>query len=292
MLHGGQVGQHQGERLAYAQLAPAQLGDGLGVGGVTGQVEATQAFDGYDFALAQQAASFLDGGFVGEAIGNIAGRGAATLRPYIVDIGNRGAGGGFQPHLGATDGAGHRLGMEAAVERVLVFGGTVRAERETRHGGVGPVVGDVTDDGETRAAVGAVDERVAIAPIGRVEQLAQAVGADAHIRRDGHKGGRVIFGMDDLEAAKAARRLPGHAQLIDARQGWGFGAQGVDKLIQHLPLTVDFDVDPGGGIAHPTGQPQARGQAIDERPETDALDDAADMDAGGDHLPPLGPPFP
>ena len=41
----------------------------------------------------------------------------------------------------------------------------------------GAVVGQRGDDGEARAAVGAVDERVPVAPVGRVALLGRAVGA-------------------------------------------------------------------------------------------------------------------
>ena len=47
-----------------------------------------------------------------------------------------------------------------------------------------PVVGDAAHDREARPAVGAVDERVAVAAVRGVEQLAQAVGARRGVRRD------------------------------------------------------------------------------------------------------------
>ena len=88
------------------------------------------------------------------------------------------------PHVGA----GVRLGVEAAVGRVLVLRLAARAHREAGHRRARPVVGDAAHDREARAAVGAVDERVAVAAVGGVEQLAQAVVAGGGVGRDSAAG--------------------------------------------------------------------------------------------------------
>ena len=74
--------------------------------------------------------------------------------------------------------------MEPAVGGVVVLGRARRAHGERGHGGERPVVGHVPDDGEPRAAVGAVDERVAVAAVVRVGELAQAVGAGRGVGGD------------------------------------------------------------------------------------------------------------
>ena len=63
------------------------------------------------------------------------------------------------------------------------FGGIVvlrlagGAHFEARHRGLRAVVGNAARDGEARAAVGAVEEGIAVAAVARIEQLAQAVRA-------------------------------------------------------------------------------------------------------------------
>ncbi len=168
---GSQIGQHDGERFADPQLAAAQFGHGGGVAGVAGQMEATQPLDGDNAPVAQQSAGGLQRVLAG-------GRFSCVARS-------------LQPQARPTDGAGDGLGVEAPVEGVSVFSGTVGAEREAGHRCQRPVVGDVADDGEARAAVGAVDKRVAVAAVGRVEQLAQAVVADGHVGRDGLERARL-----------------------------------------------------------------------------------------------------
>jgi hypothetical protein len=70
------------------------------------------------------------------------------------------------------------LGMKAPIQRLIVFAQTIRAEREIRHGGFGAVVGNACNDAVTRAAVGAGDEWVTEAPVGRVKKFPQAVGTE------------------------------------------------------------------------------------------------------------------
>jgi len=89
-----------------------------------------------------------------------------------------------QLECGATYRTGNRLGMEAPIIRVTILPLAIRTERESGHGGVRPVVGGAGDDRIARAAVGAVDERITIAPVSGVKKLAKAVRADITIRRN------------------------------------------------------------------------------------------------------------
>src|SRR5699024_5521006 len=64
----------------------------------------------------------------------------------------------------ATLRAGHRLGVEATIERVAVLFVTSRTQRKRRHHGKRAVVRHGANNGETRAAVGTVDKRITITP--------------------------------------------------------------------------------------------------------------------------------
>ena len=74
------------------------------------------------------------------------------------------------------------LGMKAAVVRIVVFVPARFTERKTVHGGVAPVIGNIRNDGIARPAVGAVDKRVLIPSVLRVEQLPETVAANRYIR--------------------------------------------------------------------------------------------------------------
>ncbi len=82
--------------------------------------------------------------------------------------------------------------METAVCRIEIFALAVRTQREGRHAGVVAVVGQRLDQRVARAALGAVDERVAVTPVLRVLQLMAAVVAHEVIR--GHEDTRVGIG--------------------------------------------------------------------------------------------------
>ena len=56
-----EAGEHDGERLVGAPLAPLEAAHGLAVGGVAGEVEAAEALDGEDLAAAQQLGGRADG---------------------------------------------------------------------------------------------------------------------------------------------------------------------------------------------------------------------------------------
>jgi hypothetical protein len=127
--------------------------------GVAGQVITAQALNAYDPAVFEELPGLLERVF-------------APGADLAVDL---------QPDLWAAVRAGDGLGVEATVQRILILGGTGRAHGERRHGGQRPIIGNVFDDGEAGAAVGAVDERIAVAAISRVKQFSQAVGTGADV---------------------------------------------------------------------------------------------------------------
>jgi hypothetical protein len=207
-----QACHHDGEGFGRPALALAQERHRLRVGGVAGQVESPQPLDGQDAAGQQE---LLCGGQDG-------------LGVRMVGAGGDGPAGGVrQPDMRAADRAGIGLGVKAPVRRVIIFPLAVRAHGEDAHGGVGPVVRDVGDDGEAGAAVGAVDEGIAVAAVGRVEKLPQAVWAGGYIRRDEqvlaghlfggangeirialHRGGLYLEGDDVAPAGAAGAEAP------------------------------------------------------------------------------------
>lgn len=101
----------------------------------------------------------------------------------------------------ASDG----LSVEPAVCDIVILGGTTFAHRESGHRGRRTVVWQLTDDGESRAAVGARHKRMPITSVGGVEQLRYTVVAYGDVGRDGC--GRSIGRSTvlDLEWCRIAR---------------------------------------------------------------------------------------
>ena len=76
------------------------------------------------------------------------------------------------------------FGMEAPACRISVLGQAQRALRKRCHTGLGAIVGQGARQRESWAALCAVDEGVAVAPVGRVEQFGQAVVAGGGVGWD------------------------------------------------------------------------------------------------------------
>ncbi len=142
-FHRGEIRQHDGKGLVRPMFPPPKSLHRREVPRIAGQQKPAQALDGQDLSFFQE----TDGG------GDRVRRG--NRFPLWVD----------ELKFGAAHRAGIGLGMEPAVCRVLVFPPAVRTHAESGHGGLGPVVGDVFDDGEAGTAVRAVGERIAVAAV-------------------------------------------------------------------------------------------------------------------------------
>ncbi len=162
-------GIHDRERLVLAPLPFAQQPHRSVRARIDHQVEAADALDRHDRALADGLACCAERG--------------VTRRRH---------GPGRRPELevGSTRGARRWLGVEAAIARIVELGPAPIAEREALQGGPRAVVRKRFEDRVSRSTVRAVREGIAVASIRRIEQLAEAVSAGRDVGQDG-RGGRV-----------------------------------------------------------------------------------------------------
>jgi hypothetical protein len=235
---------------AASVLAPAQPVDGRVVVGPAGEVEAADALDREHVAGCERRE----------------GRRQGRLAAELAEAQGR-----------TAVGAGVGLGVEAAVERILVLGLAAVAHPEAGHRGQRPVVGDAADDREARPAVGAVDERIAVAAIGGVPQLGQAVGAGRGVGRDR----RVLLAAgvaarDDLEAADPGRGELGRLDVLDPGQRRRLRAQPLEELVDRAPGSLHLEQDALAVVEHEAVELELVGQAVDVGPEADTLDGAGD----------------
>ena len=182
--------------------------------------------------------------------------------------------------MGPADRAAVRLGVVAAVFDVVIFPLAVRAHGKAAHGGQRAVVGQVPHDGEARAAVGAVEKGIAVAPVLRVEKLAPAVVTEADVRRD--EG--VAFPLDqarqDREALAAFHlAAPARFDPIDHGELRRLVRQLVQKALQRGALPLELQQHAGGAVADRAAQPELPHLPVHEGAETDALHDPVDIDA-------------
>ena len=164
--------------------------------------------------------------------------------------------------------------MEAAVGRVLVLPPAVVAEREPRHRRVRAVVGDGGDDREPRPALRAVDERIPVAPVRRVEELTQAVGAGGHVGRHERRPSCRRAGRDRerplAESAKALR-----VEGLETGQTRRLLLKRDRERVEGAGRPLDLDHDAVSVVSDVAAELEPCRQAMDERPEADTLDDAA-----------------
>ena len=138
-----------------------------------------------------------------------------------------------EPQQRPAVGAGDRLRVEAAVGRDRGTRRRTRSHMAKRgHGGRRPVVRQAADDGEPGPAVGAVDERVPVTPVGRVEQLGEAALAGGDVRRNRGGGSGAARPRRRYEAVRRHSGVSG-----DSRPG---------ALI--APAAAGLHVSAAGGI--------------------------------------------
>jgi len=268
--HGLQVERHNGEGLIDPPFPPTEPAHRLVVRRIAGQVEAAETLHSHNVPGPQELPRRPDG------------RVSVRLRPHPQTL--RGE---FQPDAGAADGAGVGLGVEAAIRRIIVLRLASGAHAEGGHRRLGPIVGDIADDGEARAAVRAVDEGIAVASVARVKKLSQAIVADGDVGRDGLElAGPGLGVADDEGIGRQALDAVGSKVLdrdvLDAGHGRRLRAQALDKLVQRRARPHCLDLDARGTVQHPAGKPQAGSEVVDEGAESHSLDDARDTNAAAD----------
>ena len=89
----------------------------------------------------------------------------------------------LENELRPAGGTGDRLSMKATVRRVTVFLRAVLAKGEGRHRRLGAIIGNACHDAQTRSAMRAIGEGIAIAPSRRIVYLGRAGRAHSRVRR-------------------------------------------------------------------------------------------------------------
>ena len=251
-----EAGEHDGERLVGAPLAQLQAAHGVAIRGVAGEMEAAEALDGQDLAGAQQIGGLTDGR-------RRAGFAAGGQLDHAVSLRIQTQ----QPHAGAAHRTRVGLRVEAAVARVLVLPPAGRAQREAPHRRPLAVVGQVLDDREPGPAVGAVGERVVVAAVAGVEQLATAVVAGGDVRRDELVGAGVGLALEDDERVPGRRPVRRDARLhlphliggdVAARRR--LGRQRLGKAGHRVGRALSEHLDAGRRVEHPAAQPVPGGE--------------------------------
>jgi hypothetical protein len=168
--------------------------------------------------------------------------------------------------------------MKAAVAWSSVFASALRALGECPHAGTLSIIWQRLDDREARATVGARNERVAVPPVGGVEELGLTCSADARIGRNRLPPVGVVRALKDGEVFETGRRDGRHIHPVDAGQGRRLLPQGPEELFELGLAPLHLDLDLTGGVANPARQLKPQRQPVNKRPEPHALYDTADIE--------------
>jgi hypothetical protein len=253
-----QVGRQHGQGLVGPTLAFPQTAHGCLVASVAQQMIAAHAFRRDDGPGAQG--------------GHASGQGRLVAADIVLA-------GPAENQARAADGASQRLGVIAAIQGVFVLRAALGTERKAGHGGIRPVIGQGVDDRVTRPALGAVDERIAVAAFGGVLQLGQAIVADEMIRRDMHMGAVIGFAGFDDEGLETLELRRTDARRIGLRQGRRAFRNGAREGGQIFRRAFQMDFHLAAPVAHPASQLQFVRETRDEGAESHALHSTGDGDA-------------
>ncbi len=179
--------------------------------------------------------------------------------------------GDLHPKARAADCAGVGLRVEATILRAGVFALTLRAHPEGLHGGVRAVVGDIEDDGVTRATDGAIRKRVAESPVRWIADFSQAGRAGGQI---GHQARGLLgffFALPDFESGQANRLQPAYFSSENQSGGGLIALESFLKNVKTLAGSFYFDDQPRTGVQYPALELQLGGEPVDEWPEADSL---------------------
>ena len=282
------VRHHDRKRLAAAALSLAKPSDRPGVARVAHQVEPAEPLHGHDLPGAEQLDRSRDESVrhlarlspgdtpaVGKLIGGHVPR---STRREILAWRRLAVGAPCQRKVRTALEARVRLCVEAAVERVGVFGSTALAHGEILHRRARAIVGKRVDDGEARPAIGTVDEGVAEAAVVRVEQFRRAVVASGQIGR--HERGlphRSIVREANLERVEV---LEGHFLKLDflhlRRRGSVLGKLD-HELVEQTALPFRMDVHAVRRVQDPSIDQVFFRHSVDKGTKPDPLNDSRHM---------------
>ena len=194
----------------------------LFISGVTGKEKASQSLYSNNLAFSEQPAGSSNSILLRDRLA------------FAVD----------QLQTGSAAGTGIRLGMEAAVQGVVILMLALRTHGEVTHGGHGTVVRNIFNDGKAGTAVGAVGKGVAVAAVFRRHNFFKAGGAGGNIRRNELVFVRFRDAVADFKSLVAVDWLAGGGDAFNAGDGrchcFHLNKEAVQRRSPALNLNPDF----------------------------------------------------
>jgi hypothetical protein len=128
--------------------------------------------------------------------------------------------------------------MKTSVKRIVIFAGAIVTHSKDCHGGFGPVIGNVVNDGVSWSAVGAVNERIEVSPVLRLKEFPEAIAAACCVRRYEGCSLFTLFAGLDLESAVGSGREFLSFYLGNACQRRGRCRQFFEKMVESISASL------------------------------------------------------
>jgi hypothetical protein len=116
-----------------------------------------------------------------------------------------------------------------------------------------------------------------VPPIVGTAKVKQAFVAGGNIRRNRRQFSRFIEAIANHKTAVPSRFKRGNGDILNMRQRWGLPSEPAHKTIQLAAIALYFNGHARRGVQHISAQTEPLPQFVNERPEPDALHDAADV---------------
>ncbi len=175
-----------------------------------------------------------------------------------------------------------RLGVIAAVAWCRVLAGRSRAQRrKCAHAGARAIVWQPLDHGVPRAAVGAGDERVHVAPVARIVELRR------HASHSATSAGTAGVAAGSSRLSRMAKSYPPHGVIGSTCTSWirasgGASVRSSAANCSRCPWrALDLDFDRPRRIANPARERMAAREPVHERAEAHALHHAGHSQVTG-----------
>ena len=249
---------HHRQRLCLARLPAPQLAHHPGRRRVAGEMVAPEPLEGDDLARPQRRDHLL------ERVGHVAHPAARVPQ-------------GKSRPTGRTGG---RLRVEPAIPGVLILLTTAGTHGERGHRGPLAVIRQRPDDREARTALGAVQERISVAPIPAIAHLREASPADRQVRRGKQRQVSLAgTGVDPESLTAMMRRGPVDGDAPKMGRGRGGGLQPVQEPSDGLVVALGVDQDAVRPVANRPTEPMGFREPVDKGAKPDALDNPFNQDA-------------
>jgi len=133
------------------------------------------------------------------------------------------------------------------------------------------IVRNVLDNRVPRTTEGAVDEGIAIAEIGWIEEFGETRIAGGHIGRDENELVLRLFARPNFKTAVAKRRGEADVKRLDLRKRGSTSRDILEKSIEVSVLALRVDQDAFLVVQDPSPKPMGPGEVIDEGSKADSL---------------------